>query len=217
MNNVTTDTRPDGRLERGRRTREAVLDAAVATASTDGLDGLSLGALAVQIGMSKSALFVHWSTKEQLQLAVIDHARTQWTERVIKPALSEPSGVRRLFALHAARLKFYSDAVLPGRCFFFTVQCEFDDRRGPVHDRVVAAETEWLGFIASLAREAITRGELSDEVSAEQLAFEIEAIGDAVVPQARLMDRASVFMFARQAVLDRLRSLCADPDVLPAR
>jgi len=212
-----TNTRPDGRLERGRRTRKTVLDAALARASTDGLDGLSLAALAGELGISKSGLFVHWSTKEELQLAVIDHAVTQWSELVIKPALSKPSGVERVFALHVSRLKFYSDAVLPGRCFFFTAQCEFDDRTGPIHDRVVAAEAQWLGFIASLITDAIDRGQLRDEVSAEQLAFEIEAIGDAVVTQVRLMDRAAVFTFARRAVLDRLRSLCTDQKLLPVR
>jgi AcrR family transcriptional regulator len=209
------DNEPDGRLERGRRTRGAILDAALAKASTDGLDGLSLAALADELGISKSGLFAHWATKEQLQLAVVEHAVTHWNERVIAPAMLTAPGVKRLFALHVSRLEFYEAAVLPGRCFFFTVQCEFDDRPGAVHDRVAAAQSQWLGFIASLAAEAIDLGHLRDDASPEQLAFEVEAAGDAVVPQARLMEGAAVFTFARRAVLDRLRSLCTDPSLLP--
>src|SRR5688572_30468355 len=112
----------DGRLVRGERTRAAVLDKALLLATVDGLDGLSLNQVADALGVSKSGLFAHWRSKEALQLAVIDHARAQWTDRVIRPALREPAGVRRLWAVHLSRLRFYEDGVLPGGCFFTTAQ-----------------------------------------------------------------------------------------------
>jgi AcrR family transcriptional regulator len=205
----------DGRRERGRRTRDAVLDAAVALASTDGLDGLSLAGLASRLGVSKSGLFAHWSDKQQLQLATIDRAARQWREHIIGPALATPAGVRRVFALHEARLAFYAEGVLPGGCFFFTAQCEFDDRPGPVRDQVAQAAASWLGFIAKTVQDAIDLDELSGAVSASQLAFELEAIGEAVIPQSRLLDKVAVYGYARQAVLDRLRGLCRDPQLLP--
>jgi len=216
MCDMTETERADGRRERGERTRAAVLDAAVALASTEGLDGLSLSVLAGRLGVSKSGLFAHWPDKQQLQLAAVDRATQQWHALVIRPALATPPGVRRVLALHEARLAFYADGVLPGGCFFVTVQSEFDDRPGPVHDRVAAAQVAWLGFIAQTVQDAIDLGELTDTAGAEQLAFEIEAIGEAVVPQSRLLKGTAVYGHARRAVLDRLRSLCPHPLLLPA-
>src|SRR6187431_504107 len=88
----------DGRLIRGERTRTAVLDRALLLATVEGLDGLSLSQVAGALGVSKSGLFTHWRSKEELQLAVIGQARAQWTDRVIRPALAVPAGVRRLWA-----------------------------------------------------------------------------------------------------------------------
>src|SRR5918992_750157 len=126
----------DGRRLRGMRSREAILQQAVGLASVEGLDGLSLGRLAAAAGVSKSGFFAHWRDKEQLQLDAVEWASRQWIEQVVEPALRAPEGVRRLFALHEARLRFYGDRVLPGGCFFFAVQAEFDDRPGAVRDRV---------------------------------------------------------------------------------
>ncbi|WP_129665192.1 TetR/AcrR family transcriptional regulator [Phytoactinopolyspora endophytica] len=208
--------RVDGRLVRGQRTREAVLDAAVSLASVHGLDGLSLGRLADHLDVSKSGLFAHWRTKEQLQLDTIEQARRQWTDRVIAPALTAPHGLRRLFAVHESRLAFYADGVLPGGCFFLAAQTEYDDRDGAVRERVGAAVNEWLTFIRSLVDDAIARGELAADVDAGQLTFEIDALGEMTVIHARLADHAGTYRYARRAVLDRLRHLAADPTILPA-
>ncbi|MFC5746081.1 TetR/AcrR family transcriptional regulator [Actinomadura rugatobispora] len=207
--------RGDGRLLRGRRTREAVLDAAVALASVHGMEGLSFGRLAQHLGVSKSGLFAHWKEKEHLQLDTIDWARRQWTDRVVAPALRTPPGLRRVFALHEARLAFYADGALPGGCFFLAAQTEFDDRPGAVHTRLAESIHDWLAFIRSLLDEAIALGELPGHLDTGQLAYEIDALGESAVIHSRLVGREITFTRARRAVLERLRGHATDPDALP--
>ncbi|TXK36081.1 TetR/AcrR family transcriptional regulator [Nonomuraea sp. C10] len=205
----------DGRRLRGQRSREAILDQAVSLASVEGLDGLSLGRLATTLGISKSGFFAHWRDKEQLQLDAVDWAARQWTEQIISPALRAPAGVRRLFALHELRLRFYADRVLPGGCFFLAAQTEFDDRPGEVRQRVSQALRDWLAFIRRLVAEAISLGELRPDVDPGQLAYEIEALGELAVTHTRLLDDHRAVEHARRAVLQRLRALCPDPALLP--
>jgi len=205
----------DGRRLRGQRSREAILDQAVSLASVQGLDGLSLGQLAGALGISKSGFFAHWRDKEQLQLDVVDRAVRQWTERIVAPALKAPAGVRRLFALHEARLRFYAERVLPGGCFFLTVQAEFDDRPGEVRERISQALADWMALVRRLVTEAVARGELRADVDPDQLAYEIEALGELAVTHPRLLDDARAVTHARRAVLQRLRALSPDPSLLP--
>ncbi|MFI7635382.1 TetR/AcrR family transcriptional regulator [Nonomuraea sp. NPDC049400] len=205
----------DGRRLRGLRSREAILEQAVGLASVEGLDGLSLGRLATATGTSKSGFFAHWRDKEQLQLDAVEWAARQWVEQVVAPALQAPAGVRRLFALHEARLRFYDEGVLPGGCFFFTVQAEFHDRPGAVRDRVARAMGEWQEFLRGQAAEAVALGELTEGVDVAQLAYEIDALGEMVVVHSRLHDGPASLVHARRAVLQRLRALCPDPALLP--
>jgi AcrR family transcriptional regulator len=207
-------TRTDGRLVRGERTRTAVLDEAVRLATESGLDGLSLGQLAQRLGVSKSGLFAHWRSKEDLQLATVERAREQWTGRIVKPALHQPRGVRRLWGLHAARLAFYESGTLPGGCFFAKADFEFAVREGQIRDLLTGALRDWLDLIERLAGEAVASGELRG-VEPRQIAFEIDAAGVAAVFQSRLIDAPSTYRRARQAVLFRLRSACPDPTLLP--
>lgn len=197
------------------RSREAILQQAVGLASVEGLDGLSLGRLAAATGVSKSGFFAHWRDKEQLQLDAVEWAARQWAEHIVEPALRAPAGVRRLFALHEARLRFYGDAVLPGGCFFFAVQAEFDDRPGSVRDRLARAMREWQEFIRRLVSEAVARGELAADVDPAQLAYEIDALGEMVILHSRLLDGPAALVRSRRAVLQRLRALCPDPALLP--
>jgi AcrR family transcriptional regulator len=205
---------PDGRKVRGERSREVTLARAVSLASVVGLDGLTFGRLAEATGVSKSGFFAHWRDKEQLQLDAIEWARRQWREQVIAPAFKAPPGVRRLLALHEARLRFYADGVLPGGCFFFAAQVEFDDRPGNVKTRVAESVREWLGFVRTQIEEAIAMGELT-EVDPAQLSYEIEALGEIVVTHSRLLDHDAAFTYSRLAVLQRLRALSTDPTLLP--
>lgn len=121
--------------------------------------------------------------------------------------------MRRVFALHEARLAFYRDGVLPGGCFFFVAQVEFDDKPGPVKDRVAEAMNDWLDYLEHTVREAVDRGELRADPA--QLAYEIEALGEAAVTHSRLRDGPTAFAHARRAVLDRLRALSPAPELLP--
>jgi len=215
MPDTTVDLKADGRLARGVRTRTAVLDAAVALATTHGLDGLSLGQLAEQLGVSKSGLFAHWRSKEDLQLATVDRAREQWVEQVVLPALHAPRGIRRLWALHEKKIEFYAAGVLPGGCFFANAGFEYNVRAGPVHDHLVHVLNEWMGLIERLATEAVQAGELDPATDPGQLAFEIDAAGVAMVYKSRLFDPEVAYSQSRAAVLNRLRGLCTDPALLP--
>jgi AcrR family transcriptional regulator len=206
----------DGRIERGERTRVAVLDAAVAMASVDGLEAMSLARLADATAVSKSGLFAHWPDKESLQLAVVARAARQWADHVIAPALAAPRGVRRLWALHECRLAFYAAGILPGGCFFVATGAEFDDRPGPVRDALAAAIGDWQDFIQTVAGQAVELGELRADTDVGQLAFEIEALGQAAVTSVRLLSAERGAARSRRAVLDRLRALSPRPELLPA-
>ncbi|GIG66897.1 TetR/AcrR family transcriptional regulator [Phytomonospora endophytica] len=221
-NNYPTDRSPfnyappmtDGRRARGDRTRAAVLDTAVSLASVDGLNGITLGQLAAAHGVSKSGLFAHWRDKEDLQLAVVDRAREQWWFDVIRPALAAPRGIRQLWALHVQRMDFYERRVLPGGCFFATAVHEFDDHPGAVRDRIFDALRYWLRLLRNTATEAIAMGELRPETDAKQLAFEIQAIGVAVVTHSRLLVSSSAYEYSLRSINDRLRGLATDPTLL---
>ncbi|NRQ31594.1 TetR/AcrR family transcriptional regulator [Nonomuraea sp. NN258] len=211
-----TDTKEDGRRARGQRSREAILAQAVSLASVHGLDGLTLGALATATGVSKSGFFAHWRDKEQLQLDAIEWAARQFVDEVVQPAMQAPKGVRRLLALHESRLRFYADGVLPGGCFFFAAQVEFDDRPGSVKERIGQALADWLALIARLADEAVELGELPQGTDSAQLAYEIDALGETAITHTRLLDRPeAAYQRARRAVLSRLRALTTDPALLP--
>ncbi|MFK3981805.1 TetR/AcrR family transcriptional regulator [Micromonospora sp. NPDC050397] len=204
----------DGRVVRGERTRTMVLDTAVALATEAGLDGLSLGQLADRLGVSKSGLFAHWRSKEELQLATVERARDQVIEQVIRPALRAPRGVRRLWALHDARMRYYGDNSLPGACFFANAEFEYNVHLGPVRDRLAESLDEWLTLVRRLAAEAVAAGELAAHTDVGQLAYEIEALGLAAALQSRLTPAQPSYQYSRQAVLDRLRALCPEPNLL---
>ena len=201
----------DGRLLRGERTRTAVLDRALLLATADGLDGLSLGRLSETLGISKSGLFAHWRSKEALQLAVIGHARQQWTDEVIRPALAAPRGVRRLWVVHDRRLAFYAAERLPGGCFFANANFEFNARPGAIQDQLAAQLGDWMTFLTGLAVQAVEAGELVGDPA--DLAYVIEALGVCAVMQAPVLGPVT-FRHARQALRQHLRALATDPAVL---
>lgn len=205
----------DGRLLRGERTRTAVLDRALQLATTAGLDGLSLSQVADSLGVSKSGLFAHWRSKEELQLAVIAHARTQWTDLVIGPALEAPRGVRRLWAVHNQRINFYESKTLPGGCFFANAHFEFNARPGVVRDRLAVELQDWMGFLTSLATDAVALGDLRPGTDPAGIAYEAESLGVCAVMQAPVLGADVTFRHARRALFDHLQAVITDPTILP--
>ena len=144
-------------------------------ATVEGLDGLSLSRLADAVGMSKSGLFAHFGSKEDLQLATIDAASTIFDELVIEPASKEPAGLPRLRAYIALFLQHVEEAVFPGGCFFVSAMSELDAQPGPARDGARAFSQRWLMLLAQQVMEAQAAGELDPTADPAQIAFELNA------------------------------------------
>jgi AcrR family transcriptional regulator len=198
----------DGRRRRGNRTRESILQAAADLASVEGLEGLTIGRLATDLGMSKSGLFAHFGSKEELQLATIDAARRRFVEHVVKPSRHLPRGRERVEALLRDWLGYYRDQVFSGGCFFHTVKAEFDSRpTSPVRKVVAEDAREFLAFLTREVRKAQEAGDLDTSVDAEQIAFELDALGAAAHQQFQLMHDPAVFDRAERAIAARFDAL----------
>ena len=145
---------------KGQRTRAAILAEAARLATVDGLDGLSIGGLATAIGMSKSGLYAHFGSKEDLQLATIASARETFVAEVFVPALDAPQGIRRLYAACDAFLSHIERRVFPGGCFFAVAAADVGTRPGAVRDAVAAQQRDWTELLERLAGKAMDLGEL---------------------------------------------------------
>lgn len=185
---------------KGQRTRAAILEQAARLATVDGLDGLSIGGLATAIGMSKSGLYAHFGSKEDLQLATIASARETFVAEVFVPSLDAPQGVRRLRAACDAFLSHIERRVFPGGCFFAVAAADVGTRAGAVRDAVAAQQRDWIDLLEQLARKAMDLGELDGGVDPAQLAFELNAVLVAASTSFILQGDAAVFDRARTAV-----------------
>ena len=159
----------------GERSRAAILDEAARLATVEGLDGLSLARLAAAVGMSKSGLFAHFGSKEELQLATIDAASAIYDELVIDPAGQEAAGLPRLRAYVQHFLEHVEQGVFPGGCFFVSAMGELDTHPGPVRDSAMAFSQRWLGLLAEQVAAARAAGELDPAADPTQTAFELNA------------------------------------------
>jgi AcrR family transcriptional regulator len=183
----------------GNRTRDAILDRAVDIASLEGLEGLTIGRLAVELGMSKSGLFGHFGSKEELQLAALEAANTVLWREVIEPAVQVESGLARLRALIDGYIRYLEREVFPGGCFLSAAAAEFDGRPGAVRDAIAVASRGWTNELEGQAGIAIAKGELPDGNDPAQLAFELNALADGANATYQLhMDRRA-FERARAA------------------
>ncbi|MGO9320256.1 MAG: TetR/AcrR family transcriptional regulator [Solirubrobacteraceae bacterium] len=178
-------------------TRASILERAVDIASVDGLQGLTIGRLASELRMSKSGLFAHFGSKEELQLATIDAAAARFYEEVIAPAQREQEGAARLRAYCERYLDYLQRKVFAGGCFWAAAATEFDDRPGPVRDAVRAGVLGWMG---ELERQAAIAG-VDD---AAGLAFEIYSLGLGANACSRLLADEQAFGRARGAIERRL-------------
>ena len=159
----------------GERSRNAILREAAQLATIDGLNGLSISRLADAVGMSKSGLFAHFGSKQELQLATIEAASAIFSEQVLEPALLAPTGMQRLRLLADRYLSYIEAANFPGGCFFASIAAEMDTHPGPVRDVAVGFMADWLALLAQTVEQAQAEGDLDPEVEPAQLAFEIEA------------------------------------------
>src|SRR3954452_23019925 len=195
----------DGRILRGEATRRAILRHAADIASVEGLEGLTIGRLATELGMSKSGLFAHFGSKEELQLATIAAAREIFAREVVAPAREAQRGLPRLEALIAAKLRYERGEIFDGGCFFETVRGEFDSRRpGPVRDAIEADLDERNALMLRAIRSAITAGHLRADTDAEQMLYELEALSAAATLRHQMSRDATLFARAEAAIGARL-------------
>src|SRR3954467_15478627 len=188
----------------GKRTRAAILREAARLATVEGLDGLSLARLADAVGMSKSGLFAHFRSKEELQLATVDAARSIFEELVIEPAGLGAAGLRRLRAYIKGFLDHVEDGVFPGGCFFVSAVSELDTHPGAVRDAAVAFSQHWLGLLAVEIAAAQAAGTLDPAADPAQIAFELHAFMVLGNLQFVASGEPAALQFVRRAVESRL-------------
>jgi AcrR family transcriptional regulator len=196
-------TKPRRRRADGERSRAAILDAATQLATVEGLEGLSVGRLAEHIGMSKSGLYAHFGSKEELQLAIVETEREIFVREVIEPARTA-EGAARVQALGDAFLSYIERGVFPGGCFFRAAQAEFDAQPGQVRDKIREAHATWLGYIERQVRGAQERGEIDSTEDPAQLAFELYAMLETADAVFQLNDDPNALERARRGVKSRL-------------
>ena len=207
MKAVSEIRKQQNKEARGARTRHEILQAAVHIASAEGLEGLTIGGLADELHMSKSGLFAHFGSKEELQLATVDHAAKLFVAEVIDPARGAPKGLARTWALCDHMIGYAERQVFPGGCFFAATSFEFNNRPGPVRDRIEEMIRSWRSYLEHAVEQAQEAGELDAKVSAREIAFQLDAFAQASNAQYQLFRDAQVFDDARRAIQERLESL----------
>jgi AcrR family transcriptional regulator len=198
VTSTTATPRADGRVQRGERSRANVLQIAADLATTQGLEGLSIAAVAERAGMSKAGVVGLFGSKLQLQLATVRAARETYIELVTGPALAVPGGIDRVIAVADNMLDYSEQRVHTGGCFFAATSAELGSRPGPVRDAVLVAMDEWYGFVEFSVRRAVDRGELAADP--EQLAFEICAVLDSANRRSLLTGSVEPYAQARASV-----------------
>jgi len=188
----------------GERTRGAILRAAASLATTEGLEGLSIGHLAAAIGMSKSGLYAHFGSKQELQLATVEEAERIFDEQVVRPALAARPGLAQLAAVCEAYFGYVQRRVFPGGCFFAVTALEMGTRPGPVRERVAAIQSGFAAMLRGFAATALEQHELPAGEDPDRLAFELHAILLAADAKAVLLDDPALLDLARQVVHQRL-------------
>lgn len=201
---VARDVAAKGRKAQGERTRKTILERAVHIASAEGLEGLTIGRLANELSMSKSGLFAHFGSKEELQVATVEAARAIFINEVIRPAFENAQGLLRLWKLCDIWLAYVQSGVFRGGCFFAAVAAEFDSRPGPVRDRIAEIMKEWLSTLRNTIIEAQKAGHLAKDIDPTQLAFEFNSLELGANWAYQLHADTSAFCCAREAIRERL-------------
>jgi AcrR family transcriptional regulator len=203
-------------MKKGERTRTLILNDAQALAGEVGLEGLSIGSLAGRLGLSKSGLFAHFGSKEDLQLATLRHTQERFEQFVFRPALAVPRGLPRLRALLENWLGWIARTERPGGCVILAASVEYDDRPGPVRDALVAGQRQLRGALAKAVHLAVDEGHLRAETDPWQVVFELMGIVLAVHHDRGLLDDPRALDRARKA-FERLvaaNALAARPETV---
>jgi AcrR family transcriptional regulator len=167
---------PRRSVAEARQTRGEILACGVRLASAEGLEGLTIGRLAAEMGMSKSGVLGHFGAKEELQLAVIDAAADIFAREVAAPVRGMHPGMRKLRAMCEAWVSYLERRVFPGGCFFTAAAAEFDDRPGRVRDTIVGLTSVWDRDLYRQIRTATADGDLPADTDADQLVFEVSSV-----------------------------------------
>jgi AcrR family transcriptional regulator len=204
---------------KGQQTKASIVRAALALAEQLGLEGLSIGAVAERMAMSKSGVFAHFGSREELQLSVVAEYERLFTQEVFEPALALPRGLPRMHAMFDNWVKRVAQEIESG-CLFISGAVEFDDRPGPVREALVRAVQAWLAALARAVQQATQAGHLSAQGQEEQMVFEIHGLILALHFEARFLNKPGALMRARQGfehVLQRYscQALSASPQSNP--
>ncbi|WP_439659897.1 TetR/AcrR family transcriptional regulator [Lentzea sp. HUAS TT2] len=181
-------------------TRQRILDRSLAIASSEGLEGLTIGRLATELGMSKAGLLGHFGTKEALQLAVVDQAAEVFLREVPRKVKQMPSGLPRLIDVCEAWVSYLEREVLPGGCFFTAATAEFDGRNGRVRDALAGMNALWRRDLRIHIRRAVSDGDLKLDTDVEQLIYEILGVMLALNHFLQLEHDSAAPRRARQAL-----------------
>jgi AcrR family transcriptional regulator len=173
-------------LRKGEQTRASILDAALSIASRDGLEGLTIGSLAERMGMSKSGVFAHFGSREDLQIDVLKLYHHQFEQEVFFPSMREPRGLPRLRSLFRLWVERVSREIASG-CIYISGAVEYDDRPGPIRDQLAGMVRIWQQSLQRAARQAIEEGHLRADTDAEQLVFEMYGLVLALHHDARFL------------------------------
>lgn len=195
-------------LVKGQQTKAAIVDAALHMASRVGLEGLSIGALAEAMGMSKSGVFAHFGSRDELQISVVREYYARFEQEVFQPAMTEPRGLLRLRSLFAHWMRFTS-AELDSGCIFISGAVEFDDRPGPVRDALMAAVSAWMDAMARAVAQARQEGHLAADADEQQISFEIHGLILVLHYEARFLRRSGAMERALQGFDNILARYCA--------
>jgi AcrR family transcriptional regulator len=203
-------------MQKGQQTKAAIVDAALGLATQIGLEGLSIGALAEVMRMSKSGVFAHFGSREELQISVIREYFARFEEEVFSPALSEPKGLPRVQALFGNWMKRVAVELQSG-CIFISGAVEFDDRPGPVRDALASSVQTWLAAMHRALVLAKQAGHLRADADERQIAFEIHGLILALHYEARFLKTPGAMGRTRQAFQNILGRYGAEVSATPTQ
>ncbi|MEI8327423.1 MAG: TetR/AcrR family transcriptional regulator, partial [Betaproteobacteria bacterium] len=198
-----------GALQKGQQTKAAIIEAALVLASQFGLEGLSIGALAELTHMSKSGVFAHFGSREELQISVIGEYFARFEQEVFHPALREPRGLPRLGAMVSNWMRLVAQGSQAG-CIFISGAVEFDDRPGPVRDALANSVQTWLAAMNRAVIQAKEEGHLRADADEHQVAFEIHGLILALHYEARFLKNPGATALARTG-FDHILSAYSSP------